>query len=182
MSTFNSVILLHISTLLLKVSCFLSHLRPHCERALCCRLEPSCGRRFQALDDKAFRLHHPSLFGTAVKLDTGVISTDDSTASGANFQNSLCYVWAGFDECMEIIDGRSGLLQSHIAMESEHTQQGCLSSVSKQLLFQKWLAVLETKSIYLHQNYDILRDITYRNAKGRAISYQVTYACSSPSL
>ena len=88
----------------------------HARRALCCRV----ATYRPPADASDYRLHHPALLCTGVKLDESTISTDDTAQdSGARFQEQRCLYWyadSGFDPetdtggYLGVVDGMSGLM------------------------------------------------------------------------
>ena len=83
--------------------------QPHAERALCCRLadfEPQT-RRLTALP-LPYRIHHPLMLCTALKLDESVIPTGGVEGRHADFSELRCLCWSAGDAMAELIDGVSG--------------------------------------------------------------------------
>ncbi len=86
--------------------------KPHLERALCCRVqdfEPH--NKGLATLPTQYRVHHPSMLCTAVKLDDSLIPTDGEPGHHADFGEARCMCWAAGDACAELIDGNSGALE-----------------------------------------------------------------------
>ncbi|GBG24501.1 Double-stranded RNA-specific adenosine deaminase [Hondaea fermentalgiana] len=92
--------------------------RRHLERAMCCRLQevPACG---------PYRLHHPVLLRTSVKLNSGNVAQDAEAA----FSNNIAVHWARGD-----IDGASYLRGSKSRIE--HLQESS-SRVAATKLFAR---------------------------------------------
>lgn len=147
------------------------HGRPHCERALCCRLAPSCAATLAA-SNNMFVLHHPSLLGTSIKLDQGAICTDDSNiSSGANFSSSPCFVWSHTEVDMECIDGRCGLVAPEAPTAAASHRP---SSVCKSALLALWSDVLKRRGrLCCGSQPEALAHRSYRDIKVAASAYQV---------
>ena len=87
--------------------------KPHAERALCCRLqdfEPAT-RGLTSLPHP-YRIHHPLMLCTGVKLDESLIPTGGDAGRHADFKESRCLCWAAGDETAELIDGASGAVDA----------------------------------------------------------------------
>ena len=86
--------------------------RPHAERALCCRLQDFEPQN-RGLSELAhpYRIHHPAMLCTAVKLDQSYISTEGEEGRHADFGEARCLCWAAGERQPELIDGASGTLE-----------------------------------------------------------------------
>ena len=85
--------------------------KPHTERALCCRLqdfEPQT-RGLNTLPNP-YRIHHPAMMCTGLKLDESLIETNGEHGRHADFSELRCLCWAGGDPTADVIDGMSGTL------------------------------------------------------------------------
>ena len=83
--------------------------RAHAERALCCRLqdfEPQA-RGLSTLPNP-YRIHHPTMLCTSLKLDESAIATSGEAGRHADFSQSICLCWANGDQLPEQIDGTTG--------------------------------------------------------------------------
>ena len=85
---------------------------PHAERALCCRLQDFAPqtRGLQSLPHP-YRIHHPAMLCTAIKLDESCIDTSGDAGRHADFGESRCLCWANGDGAAELIDGASGAVE-----------------------------------------------------------------------
>lgn len=78
--------------------------RPHAERAFCCRLEACKPEMLHAATSCRFRINHPTVMCTAVKLDSRVMDAD----AGASFTSNECFWWCASGNQSEWILGKEG--------------------------------------------------------------------------
>jgi hypothetical protein len=87
--------------------------RAHAERALCCRLQDfdPTARGLSGLP-QPYRIHHPTMLGTALKLDESVIETSGAAGRHADFGEGRCLCWSNGDGGAELIGGTTGALDA----------------------------------------------------------------------
>lgn len=99
-----------------------------CQRALCCRgvtaLDTIMGKE-SSTKMPQYNLHHPSIMGTGVLMDNGVLEMKPVVIEGetVKFASKLAWAWS-IDMGLECIDGASGLL-CHYYESNKEINVGC---------------------------------------------------------